>query len=149
MAVRFRGVPMKRVLLAIRNQFTFTTDTFEEHLSLRRPIYKSANFRNNTIVLAGSLLMGLFVLIRFWRALPPDSRWLVLVAIGSILGVWFRTVHSYSKLRRIAGQRRYDYLQNESVVHLLRCLTGTVNFSQYVLYVVTLLLLVALGLAVK
>lgn len=139
---------MRTVLAALRGWFTFTTDSFGERGYVQNPIHLSRNFRNNTIVMAGALLIGVFVLVRFWQRLPFDSRWLIFVALLSMIGVWGRTIQNHRKIQHSirSGAMR---IENDSLVELIQFFSGAMNFSQYVLYIIALLLLVSLGLAIK
>lgn len=141
---RFCGVPLMSLLSVLRDRFTFTTDWFSEAGYYNKPIFESRTFRNNTFVMVAALMIGVFVIDRFWRLLPWDSRWLLLASMLCLVAVWNRTIRDHQKL-----QDRIRALEPNPVSEeLLRAAAGGASFGPFVLYVVAFALISCLGVAV-
>ena len=138
------GVPMVNLISFFREQFRFTTTRYMEPRYYRQPLWRSPYFRNNTIAMAGALLVGLFTALIGWRAMPWLACLFLLLSLMGVIGVWVRTIVDHGRMRKRLYEAR-DELGSEE---LLRVAAGGANFGPSAMYIIVLMLVFALAFTI-
>jgi hypothetical protein len=130
---------MVNIFSALRKYFAFTTTLNEEAHYYEQPISRSRYFRGYTTNMACAEVIGMYVVCRYWVALPWISRLFLVVTLMSLIGAWVRAIANHAKIRKRLANVDLSGLPSE----LLKEAAGESNFGLSLLAGVVLILIFA------
>jgi hypothetical protein len=130
---------MINILSAMREYFVFTTTRNKEPRYYEQPISSSAYFRAYTTGMVCAEIIGVYVGVRYWTAIPWMSGLLLIATLLSLVGAWVRAIANHTRIKRQLADGASSLTSRE----LLKEVAGETNIGLALLSSIVLALIFA------